>query len=433
VYPPAALPLSGLFPQIEKKKRPRSPRRPAQPAPKTGIHGFFENMVETINHPVKQPLPKVRSAARAPVYDPRLPLITSDIYVAKPLKFKSTLETVVEQVRANLSQLSGLYRGTIAYKKPKLLPLLPVPEFKGGQFRRNAKNKNLLDIEDDELIDFTGAYVPPPPPASQPRPAKAQARDPKASLDLEPAGKPPEESARPKMDLSNAYRELRMAVEFVKFSNYCFRLYSHQIRAMHAPTTDFLRQAYERTLEEASAATFEMCRSQLLRVWQAIFSDPNLNVVLNQQVLLAYGVVEEEDARKPYSAAEKQRYLESCQTYCTIVHVPAADQKLLMDLLSQLLSEVSVERLSADSITLLKLLCQSKTYFADDMLTTSEASRIRFRKSGLPANYSKNHQKMLLAGIFIFKTFLPRSFCQPEQHLSEFSVSNLARLYVASR
>jgi len=76
----------------------------------------------------------------------------------------------------------------------------------------------------------------------------------------------------------------------------------------------------------------------------------------------------------------------------------------------------------------MKIMMQTRTYFGDEVLTQAEASRIKFRSSGIPQDYTKAHKKMILINSFFLKTLIPEIFCQPEQYLSEFIVSNSSRL-----
>lgn len=99
-----------------------------------------------------------------------------------------------------------------------------------------------------------------------------------------------------------------------------------------------------------------------------------------------------------------------------------------MDVLYQYLGAVNQSSFSDTVLTVMKVIIQKRTYYADDIFTQQEGGRIKFRKSGIAEEISKAHQKMFVISVFFLKTFLPEIFCQPEQHLAEFIVSSQARL-----
>lgn len=99
-----------------------------------------------------------------------------------------------------------------------------------------------------------------------------------------------------------------------------------------------------------------------------------------------------------------------------------------MDVLYEYLGAVNDSSFSTTVLTVMKILIQKRTYYADDVFTTTEGGRIKFRKSGIAEDITRAHQKMFVISVFFLKTFLPDVFCQPEQHLAEFIVSSVARL-----
>ena len=335
IYPSNSYPLSNYFPSPPKKKHKKSTKNekrehhmliselPEIIKNQNPVHGFFQNMVESLNNPNAKYIPPIKKA-KVPVYDPSQPLITSDIYVAKPLKFKSTLENEVQEVRNILVQVSTNYRQAIVYKKPKLLPLLQVPEFKGREYKRGAgRNKNIMAIEDDELIDYVGDYIPDysmKPKITVGTKKSKQIIESKSGI-VETQAPDQKEKYRSQKDLSWAYREFRAIVEIIKFGNYLFRLYSHQIKDMADPVKQYLKEHYQSAMKEITRVGSEICASQLVRVWQAIATDSNLNIVINKQILFSYGMLDQDDIKKPYTAAEMKRNLEGSQPFSDSVHV----------------------------------------------------------------------------------------------------------------
>lgn len=101
-----------------------------------------------------------------------------------------------------------------------------------------------------------------------------------------------------------------------------------------------------------------------------------------------------------------------------------------MDLLNQYLTGLSSEKFNTNTLAVLKILMDDKVYFTDDILTISEAIRIRFRPSGMPAGYSRNQRRMILINLFILKTFIPEVFCLPETRNFNMSISSTSRLSV---
>ena len=99
-----------------------------------------------------------------------------------------------------------------------------------------------------------------------------------------------------------------------------------------------------------------------------------------------------------------------------------------MDLLHQYLGNLSESTFSTVVLTVMQVILLKRTYYADGVFTSLEASKIRFRKSGIADQISTAHQKMMIIGVFFLKTFLPEVFCQPEQYLAEFVVSSQSRM-----
>ena len=98
-----------------------------------------------------------------------------------------------------------------------------------------------------------------------------------------------------------------------------------------------------------------------------------------------------------------------------------------MNLLQMLLNEIAENRISPTVWNFLKILIQDRTYMVDELLTSGEANRIKFRKSGIPETYSTAQKKMIIIGFFINKVFLPQVFCSPE-NFTKYPLSSLARL-----
>ena len=99
-----------------------------------------------------------------------------------------------------------------------------------------------------------------------------------------------------------------------------------------------------------------------------------------------------------------------------------------MDLLYQYLGNLTESSFSPTVLSVMQVIIEKRTYYADDVFTTAEGGRIKFRPSGMAEDISKAHQKMFIISVFFLKTFLPDIFCQPEQHLAEFIISSQARL-----
>lgn len=99
-----------------------------------------------------------------------------------------------------------------------------------------------------------------------------------------------------------------------------------------------------------------------------------------------------------------------------------------MDLLHHYIGAVDSKSFPASVMNFMQVLIQKRTYYADGVLTNSESCRIKFRKSGIPQDITRAHQKMFIINNFFLKTFLADVFCQPEQHLAEFVVNGQSRL-----
>ena len=92
------------------------------------------------------------------------------------------------------------------------------------------------------------------------------------------------------------------------------------------------------------------------------------------------------------------------------------------------LGNVNEASFSPTVLTVMQVLIQKRTYYADDVFTTAEGGRIKFRKSGMAEDITRAHQKMFIISAFFLKSFLPEVFCQPELYLAEFIISSQARL-----
>lgn len=330
-------PISSL-PYIYPKQRSHSSKRPlnysnrGNPYSRDKVNGFFQNMIGLVNTE-KYKSANARSTAANPrnfanePYDPNQPLITSDIYIAKPLKFKSSLETVVEQIKSNLGQISGTYKEVITYKKPRLLPLIPVPEFKHKPktYGASQTERDAAEISDDELLDWNGNMwkrgdKPPSLGSSSKLPTK------KKTFVMPQMKKP---SVAPKsgpyksdMDLKNAYEEFRMAVKYIQFCNYLFRLLKHQKGdKMHKKFSTFLTENYPKALQEIEAVSWKLTKPQLIKTWTTIFTDTNINIVINKQLLVTYGMMDPAEKKKDYSSKERQNLIRDSQPFSDILHV----------------------------------------------------------------------------------------------------------------
>lgn len=301
-----------------------------------GVNHFFENLIGHVNakrpHESSLPVLSKRKENEPEVYDPTAPLITSDIYVSKPPKFKSSVQTDVERVKEHLARISGLYKEVIVYKKPKIMPLIPLPEFRHQKKQKKAiidgEEQDIDQISDDELLpwDFGGGQGYKSKLKDQRRASKKSNKtaksNPKAKLKpIKPKVKAPSKG----LDLTNAWKEFRNVMTYIKFCDWLFRYYRYQIKSCYEPTRDYLKAHYPPCMEEIVRNSLPLVKSQLVRVWLSIFNDPTINIVINRHLLLAYGLMSEEDARVPMSKSERDSLIESYQPYADGLHVDYGD------------------------------------------------------------------------------------------------------------
>jgi len=309
---------------------------PKIPTNKDGVSNFFENLVEHVNRQKNSHLPLIRrSHNKDQSYDPHAPLITSDIYVSEQNK-NSMQQTMVTEMKSQLTEFSEMYRAVIKYKKPKLLPLLPVPEFRHTKPVEKVEEdvpeeENPDYISEDELVEWDYSKNKPKKKVKVKEPSRRNSKKSIAQGSVKTSVKsktkkkdppPPSKTANP--GLANAWKEFRMAVEYIKFCNYLFRYYRYQIKKCYSKTSEFLKENYPKALEDISKASFTMVKNQMLRLWLSIFSESNLNVTINKQLLNTYGFMDPDDMKSAYTEAQKKLMLASVQPSAHTLHVSSS-------------------------------------------------------------------------------------------------------------
>lgn len=382
-----------------------------------GVSNFFTNLISHVNEKktanMKSPRTgegnKSGTRSQVNIFNPSAPLITSDIYVAKPLKYQAGLDSMIQNVKQSIYQLSDTYRQVMTYEKPKLFPLYakpdrPIPPRSGGR----AAGR----IPEEELIpwDFYGSS------------GRRDLTIPKYPRLPDLSSKRKKPKTKPKPDVHPMIKKFKAAVEAIKFTNYMFRLYHYQQTDCYQKVADFLKVNYPKALEEVSKQSFKFVAEQMIRMWLASFRDANLNFVLNKELLFYYGFIDDEELRKRFTVTEQGQIIKGSQPFAQNAH------NLVMDLLHEYLTKFTLEAFTKETIDVFKILMENRTFFSDGVLCTSENNRLLFSTSGLPANYSLAHKKMILTFGFFLKSFLPDVFCQPELHIADQIISNLSRL-----
>lgn len=401
----------------ETKRTQKLKAGPVNKSSNDGVNNFFNNLISHVNEKKtsmkKSPRPggggSKNQKSSINIFNPSAPLITSDIYVAKPLKYQAGLDSMIQNVKQSIYQLSDTYRSVMTYEKPKLFPLFSKPE-RPLPPRSGGRAGGI--IPEDELIpwDFYG---------SSGRRDLTIPKYPKLP-DLKSKRRKPKE--KPKPDVHPLVKKFRAAVEAIKFTNYMFRLYHYQQTDCYQKVADFLKLQYPRALEEISKQSFKFVAEQMIRMWLASFRDSNLNFVLNKEILYYYGFIDDDELRKRFTVTEQGQIIKGSQPFAQNAH------NLVMDLLHEYLTRFSLESLSKETIDVFKVLMENRTFFSDGVLCASENNRLMFSTSGLPSNYSLAHKKMILTFGFFLKSFLPDVFSQPEIHIVDQIISNLSRL-----
>lgn len=296
-----------------------------------GVNHFFENLIGHVNRPRPhgESLPVLRRDKGKEVYDPNAPLITSDIYVSKPPKFKSSVQTDVERVKEHLSRISGLYKEVIVYKKPKIMPLIPLPEFRHQKKIKklgvNEEGQDIDEISDEELLpwDFTNGpgYKPKNKRGSNRKLSKRSIKTQKSNK--QQRMKPIKQQVAPSkgINLDNAWKEFKMVTKYIMFTNWIFRLYRYQINKCYTRVNDYLKEKYPICMEEIRQRSFEIVKPQMIKTWLAIFSESSINIVIDKQMLFTYNLIEEDELKVPFTQSEKEEYIRSYQPYADEVHV----------------------------------------------------------------------------------------------------------------
>lgn len=288
-----------------------------------GVTAFFNNLISHVNKKKRQDnigaLPTLRMSASSANerYDPTAPLLTSDIYVAKPSRFKSSVETDVERIKGHLSRMSTLYKEVMEYKKPKIIPLLPIPDHhRKKRLHNNLKAQQPVDeIPEDQLLqwNFSNNVIT---NASKPKlgATTTSIKSKKSDKDAGQKTFDPEKARRGR-------EKVREAFVYVTYCIYLFRLFRYQISKCHSIISSFMKENYTRVLTEISNATFKLVKPQIIRMWLAIFCENNLTIIINKNILLIYGLIDEKEARNQDTPAQVQEYIQGLQPYADEIHV----------------------------------------------------------------------------------------------------------------
>lgn len=297
-----------------------------------GVNNFFENLIGHVNRPKAHEgsLPVLRRDKEKDVYDPNAPLITTDIYVSKPPKFKSSVQTDVERVKEHLSRISTLYKEVIVYKKPRIMPLIPLPEFRHQKKKEKkaiindeGEEQDVDEISDDALLpwDFSNglAYKQKNKRGSV---RKLSRKSVKTSVKNKVKPVKVKAKAAPiDKNLDNAWKELRNATKYIMFCNWLFRYYRYQINKCYTRVNDYLKEKYPICMQEISRDSFSIIKPQMIKTWLSIFSESSINIIIDKQLLYTYNLMEEEELKTPYTKSEKEEYIKSYQPFANEVHV----------------------------------------------------------------------------------------------------------------
>lgn len=324
---PYIYPRGGVPTQAHVAEPNRRPERGNQ------VASFFDNLIDCAGRKAHLPTPPVNRANNylSRPYDPNKPLLDFDIYTSKPApNIRGVENSVVEEVRAQIMQISELYKEAHPYVKPKFIPLIPVPP------KRTKRRKQHRYYEEDSISTIkqsVGASSKDALPSVkdgglQPVTAKKQTKKTKkgSEEDIVPLTSKPKKPKGPYNPNLASYgmtknKFLRIFRRFIIFANFVIRLRHKQITKGYDLVTPVLKEFYPKAQEDTLQFFVDFMVEPLKKPWARLATDPEINIMINQQVLYSYALISSEEAGQKYSITEKQQIYQGAEPNAQNLHV----------------------------------------------------------------------------------------------------------------